>query len=285
MRVPVAVVTGADVDDVDVAAEDVRDDLRRGRLVPLALRGRPERDDDLAEDVELDRRDLVVPRELEVGVEELRLAEVVRPRVERRADPDAEQLPARRGLRAPLLDRVVADQLERHVERPRVVTRVVDTAVRRLVRHLLGLDVVPLAQLDAVEAELVRDDVDDPLGQPEVLHPRVAAVRRDGRLVRHHLRELDADVAPAVHARARPATRSRRRAARSGGTRRRRRAPSSGSRVIVPSALTATSVSRNQRSLPCDIDWWKSVRHSVHWIGPVELAREQAAARRAADAR
>ena len=35
----------------------------------------------------------------------------------------------------------------------------------------------------------------------------------------------------------------------------------------MPSAVTATSVSRNQRSFPCDIDWWKSVRHSVHWIG------------------
>ena len=49
--------------------------------------------------------------------------------------------------------------------------------------------------------ELCGDDVDDPLGQPQVLHPRVATVRRDGRLVRHRLRELDADVAPAVHPR------------------------------------------------------------------------------------
>ena len=45
----------------------------------------------------------------------------------------------------------------------------------------------------------------------------------------------------------------------------------------VPSALTATSMSWNQRSLPCDIDWWKSVRHSVHCTGRFELAREQAA--------
>jgi hypothetical protein len=35
----------------------------------------------------------------------------------------------------------------------------------------------------------------------------------------------------------------------------------------VPSLLTATSVSWNQRSFPCDIERWKSVRHSVHWIG------------------
>ena len=70
------------------------DDLRGRRLVALALRRRPEGHDHLAEDVELDRRDLVVARELQLGVQELRLAEVVRPRVEGRADPEAEQLPA-----------------------------------------------------------------------------------------------------------------------------------------------------------------------------------------------
>ena len=109
-------------------------------------------------------------------------------------------------LRA-LLDRAVVDEVERDVERRRVVAGVVDTAVRRLVRHLLGLHVVALADLDRVEAELGRDDVDDPLGQPEVLHPRVAAVRRDGRLVRADLREVDADVPPRRTSRASPAPR------------------------------------------------------------------------------
>ena len=49
--------------------------------------------------------------------------------------------------------------------------------------------------------ELVRDDVDHALGEPEVLHARVAAVRRHRRLVRRDLREVDADVAPLVHPR------------------------------------------------------------------------------------
>ena len=89
MRVPVRVVTGAHVHVVDRALEDVGDDLRRRRLVPLALRRRAERDDDLAEDVELDRRDLVVARELQLRVDHARLAEVVRAGVERRADADA----------------------------------------------------------------------------------------------------------------------------------------------------------------------------------------------------
>jgi hypothetical protein len=145
--------------------------------VALALRHRPQGDHDLAEDVELDRRRLVVARELQLRIEQLRLAEVVRARVERRADPDAEQLPARGRLLLARLDPVVADQVEGDVEAARVVAGVVDATVRRLVRHLLRLDVVALAHLDRVDLELGADDVDDPLGQPEVLHPRVAAVR------------------------------------------------------------------------------------------------------------
>ena len=35
----------------------------------------------------------------------------------------------------------------------------------------------------------------------------------------------------------------------------------------MPSLFTATSVSWNQRSFPCDIERWKSVRHSVQLIG------------------
>ena len=101
VRVPVAVVAGAHVHVVDRAAEDVGDDLRRRRLVALPLRRRAERDDDLAEDVELDGRDLVVARELQLRVDHPRLAEVVRARVERRADADAEQLAARLRVLAP----------------------------------------------------------------------------------------------------------------------------------------------------------------------------------------
>src|SRR6185437_3653989 len=134
-------------------------------FVSLALRDGPERDDDLTEDVELRRRDLVVPGELKVRVQDHRLPEVVRSRIERGADPDSEDLPPRLGIPALLLERVVADQLERDIDTARVVARVVDAAVRRLVGELLVLDVVLLADLDRVEAELAGDDVDDPLGQ------------------------------------------------------------------------------------------------------------------------
>ena len=46
----------------------------------------------------------------------------------------------------------------------------------------------------------MRDDVDHALGEPEVLHARVAAVRPARGLVRHHLREVERDVPPAVAA-------------------------------------------------------------------------------------
>src|SRR5207302_10534223 len=129
VRVPVAVVTGAPVDVGDGAVEDLGDDLRGGRLVALALRRRSERDDDLAEDVELDRRDLVVAGELQLGVDEPRLPEVVRARVERRADADAEPLAARLRVAASLVHRAPADEAERDVEHLRIVAGVVDAAV------------------------------------------------------------------------------------------------------------------------------------------------------------
>ena len=68
MRVPVRVVAGADGDVVGRAADDVGDDLRRGRLVPLPLRRRPERDDDLAEDVQLDVATSLFPENWSSGL-------------------------------------------------------------------------------------------------------------------------------------------------------------------------------------------------------------------------
>ena len=84
--------SGADVNVVGRAAKDVRDNLRRRRLVPLPLRDGAERDHDLAEDVQLHGRNLVVPGELQLGVQNHRLPEVVCSRVERRANTEAEQL-------------------------------------------------------------------------------------------------------------------------------------------------------------------------------------------------
>ncbi len=147
---------GVDADHAGVAAEDVGDDLGGGRLVALALRRRPEVDGELAVDVEFGDRRLAVAGEGQVGVDDLRLAEVVGAGVEGRADPDPDPLAVVGGvdlglLLAPLR---VAELLERQVELLWQIARVVDAFVRRLVRIVLRLDVVLLAQLDRVEVEL-----------------------------------------------------------------------------------------------------------------------------------
>ena len=140
------------------------------------------------------------PENWSSGLTSVRLAEVVRARVEGRADADAEQLAARLGVLALLVDRVVVDELQRLVETARVVAGVVDAAVRRLVGHLVGADVVAFPDLDRIELELVGHDVEHALREPQVLHARVAAVRAARRLVRADLGEVDADVPPAVDA-------------------------------------------------------------------------------------
>ena len=199
MAVVEAVEAGPHVDVVGSHAEHVRDDLRRRRLVTLPLRGGTERHDDLAEQVELHRCRLVVPREGQLRIHEPRLREVVRARVERRADADPDQLAARLVSLA-LADRAVVDELEREVEGARVVAGVVDAPVDRRVRHLVRPHVVALAHLDRIDAELPPDDVEHALDEPEVLKARVAAVRPARRLVRAHLLEVDADVPDPVAA-------------------------------------------------------------------------------------
>ncbi len=120
-------------------------------------------------------RYLAVAGERQLRVDDAGLAEVIGPRVERRADPDADPLArAAPQLLLALAPLRVVDRLEREIERPRQVARVVHAAVGRDVRVILRLDVVALTQLDRVEAELLGDDVHDPLDQPQVLHAGVA---------------------------------------------------------------------------------------------------------------
>ena len=114
------------------------------------------------------------------------------------------------------------------------------------------------------------------LGQPEVLHPRVAAVRRHRRLVRADLREVDADVAPAVAARRdlRPDDAAERLVAREGAAvvdRAHREAEHRPVRLhrhldVEERALVAVRVRRVLVGPPL---------RPLH--GPVQLAREQAA--------
>ena len=144
-------------------AELVRHDLRERRLVPLTLRLDAELEHALAGrvDTELCRVDHRKTRD----VADLRHAGTDDLGERREADAHDLALGALLGLL--LAELVVADQIERDVQRLLVVARVVLPAHRALVRELLRLDEVLAAQLGGVDAGLQR----------EVLHQTLDQVR------------------------------------------------------------------------------------------------------------
>src|SRR5262249_48310859 len=70
--------------------------------------------------------------------------------------------------------------------------------VGRGVGELFRPDVVAHPHLIGCDTKLVRADVNHALKKPQVLHPRVAAVRSHGTLIGHHLREVDAATLEAI---------------------------------------------------------------------------------------
>src|SRR5690349_10606095 len=135
---PVGCGVGVAVLDLDVAhgeAQFFRDDLGERRLVPLALRLDADTGEDLAGRMyaDLTRVEHLQPEDVEVvrrtGPDDLGEA----------ADADAHELAAGALFRLLLAQVVVADQVERLLERAAVVARGVLPARRFLVRELLGL--------------------------------------------------------------------------------------------------------------------------------------------------
>ncbi len=116
----------------------------------------------------------------------------------RQGHPDPEEAPGRprRRLLAPQLG--VARELHGSVQDRRVVAAVVETARRRPVRHLAGLDQVAPAQLDRVEGEPLREEVHHPLGLEVEVPAGVPAVRAGEALVGHHHRGVHLEVLEAV---------------------------------------------------------------------------------------
>src|SRR5215471_18987649 len=101
--------------------QHIGNDLCRSRLVSLSLRTRTHGNDHLAVDVELAICTLRIPGERCAGIDDLRLSEVVRARIERSADADAEQAPLLARLCLLLLPLIPANQLLRDCEHLRVV--------------------------------------------------------------------------------------------------------------------------------------------------------------------
>src|SRR6266853_1406456 len=180
--------------------EYVGDDLRGGGFVSLALRTRTDGHDHFAVNIEFAVCTLRVARKRRVGVDDLRLAEVVRSGIERGADTDSDHAAFSSRLALPLLPVVPPDQVLRDFEHLRIVPGVVDAAVGRGVRELFRANVVAQAHFVRCDADFVGADVDDALQKPEMLHARVSAIGADGTLVGDSLPEIDASVLETIHA-------------------------------------------------------------------------------------
>ena len=148
-----------DDDVVDRQPELVGDDLGEGRLVPLALGLHADADDRRAGGVDADLG----------AVEHLDAEDVERVRgtgaddLGEGGDADPHQLAARALLLLLAQQVLVADLVQRLLQRGRVVAAVVLPAGRRLVGELLRLDEVLEAQLGRVDVQLVGQDVDHAL--------------------------------------------------------------------------------------------------------------------------
>src|SRR5208282_2808813 len=194
--VTLRVEAGTHCDQVGMNVEHVRDDLRRGGFMSLALRTRTDGHHHFAVDVELAICALRVAGKRRVRIDDLRLAEVVGSGIECGANANADHAPviffARLGLL--LLPIVPADQVFRNFEHLRIIAEVVHAAVGGGVGELFGADVVAQAHFVRRDADFVSADIDDTLQKPEVLHARVSAIGADGTLVGDRLPEIDASV-------------------------------------------------------------------------------------------
>ena len=138
-------------------------------------------------------------KEVDVGSHRHPLAgEAGPPDVAGDADADVAPLRAKASLLIPHLG--VADQLEGGVQRARVVTAVIQLPGGGAERKLLGTDEVAAADLDGVDPELVRQQIDGALDEVAGLGPVVAAVRLHRRLVREGHLEVKGDLGDLVTA-------------------------------------------------------------------------------------
>ena len=138
--------------------------LCEGRGVALAVIERPRDDRDRAVALEADAAHLLLRRR--------RHLEVV-------PDTAATQLAARAALRLALLEALPVRSGQRLLEERGEITAVIGGLRRRFEGDLAGLDVVALAELDAVDAELGGGSLHQPLHEIIALGPAGAAIGRD----------------------------------------------------------------------------------------------------------
>src|SRR5207249_9742018 len=122
-------------------------------------------------------------------------------RVERCADANADQpaLFTRFGLL--LLPFIPTDQPLRNLHHLGIVPGVVDATIRRGVRKFFRTYIVAYAHFVRRDSQFVRADINNALQEPQMLHPRISAIRTYGALVGHGLAEINASILEAIDAR------------------------------------------------------------------------------------
>ena len=171
-------------------AELVAHDLRERRLVALAHRRRSR-----------EQRDGAVGIDSQLGG--VRVHRRIRPagHLDRVGDAETAQLAVLPRLGAPLLEAGPIGETERHVHATPELAAVVGEDEARLERHRRGRDQIAASQLDRIDLELARRDVDDALDRVGRLRPAGAAVRPRRRRVREHTGRLHVDRRRRVDAR------------------------------------------------------------------------------------
>ena len=164
----------------------IGDHLRKRRFVPLAMAVGTS-----------DQRHLSVALHAHAAA----LAARATARLDKRRDTDAHQLASCPSRLSPFHQVGVAHQVERLIERRRVVARVIFGAGCRVVRKVLGSDEVLPAQLDRIHVQLCRHAIDAALDGQHRFGSPGAAVGSSRRRVGEDGQALDADVGDPVAAR------------------------------------------------------------------------------------
>ena len=185
-------------------AQAIRHDLCERGLVTLSHRRRAREDRHRAVGVDADLRGVGIDRRVGTAGD-----------LDRVRDPEAAQHAARSRFGAALVEPGVVRERERHVHPARELTAVVREDEPRLEWHRRRRDQVAAPQLQRVDPELARGDVDDAFDRVRGLGPPGAAIRTGRRGVGVHARGLHVNRGRRVHARdAADVVRPRARAAR-----------------------------------------------------------------------
>src|SRR5262249_51237616 len=163
---------GHDAHAVERDAEPLRDHLREGGLVALAVLVTAGEDFDRAGRIDADLRRFPQAHAAAEGADSLARRNPAGLDIGRQAD--AAQLAVARGFALALAEAVIVGDLQRLLERGVIVAGVVRHDHRRLMRE--ALDEVLLAQVGGIDAQLARADLDQTLDDEGRLRAPGAAV-------------------------------------------------------------------------------------------------------------